>query len=461
MNAPSRLSEINLPLAVLWLRGLALVGLMGCAFITVMMPDKVPLLLMLLLALAIGVGAFLFPWFTLGLAVAQFIVSIDWFYGANEWVANNVGALEMSSFQKLVVLLATLPAFMRGGIRARLNPPLLALLFMLAMTFTISSTFPSLTPFQSVKTLLGLGLPFIFFSMKMPRRPLEAYILVIALLPVISVVLGYFCELQGFMNLDRGPWKFYPQEYTGVHRLAGINIAAGLAYFGFISVFLSLYQALTRGKRWYFLLAAVSTVIVVLTLTRMPIACVLVFAVLSTLVVSHRSLKWSNRVVLFVLGALVIAVVLTFSWSSLETRFFGVGSHALNTSARDELWPIALSTFNVNPVFGRGLGTGAIFLLDNANSMLAQLRVTHNEYLRLLLDGGVVGLVAYILALGFLIVRESSPLTRDQKKLVAILFFVFAFYSFTDNTISGPPTIVLFFSLASVFALGRYEAESP
>ena len=78
-----------------------------------------------------------------------------------------------------------------------------------------------------------------------------------------------------------------------------------------------------------------------------------------------------------------------------------------------------------------------------------------NEYLRPLVDGGIVGLLLYIGGLVVHLAIEAKYLTRDEKVLIFGFFGLLAIYSLTDNTLTAPPTLVMGIVLALLLQKAR------
>jgi len=83
----------------------------------------------------------------------------------------------------------------------------------------------------------------------------------------------------------------------------------------------------------------------------------------------------------------------------------------------------------------------------------------HNEYLRIGVDGGYVGIA---LVMGFMTLwtwRWSRGLTQAERIIVRLIVFCFALESITDNTLIAATASVLFAFLSAVFARGASEAR--
>ena len=99
------------------------------------------------------------------------------------------------------------------------------------------------------------------------------------------------------------------------------------------------------------------------------------------------------------LGGIDLAVVLTYA-----TRGF---------SGRDITWSAALLSWQGHPIVGYGLGSAAAVIAPDVSWIYPDVS-THSTWLRMLVETGGAGLVAYALALGVLIVQVWRLRVTDR-----------------------------------------------
>ena len=127
------------------------------------------------------------------------------------------------------------------------------------------------------------------------------------------------------------------------------------------------------------------------------------------------------------------------------------------TSGRASSWSYVYSVAEVNLAFGRGLGAGPLVGASPSNTQgfLAQ----HNEYLRMLLEGGFIG---GFVVLSSAIFATTSAVRRVPSGRQATLWAYLvgcAVYSFTDNTLSAPELAVsLLLTLGLATAPSAWES---
>lgn len=430
-------------------------------------PNMVMKLNVLALLVAAGAASLMFPGTVLILTILSFLLSPENFLFTTKFQAQHVPNIEIQSLQKFVLIGALGPAVLRYGIRPVMNQGIAAIIILAGLTFIAATPYPGLTPMQTLKSFVGLALPFFFFNLRLQKKWLDPHLTVIAFFPIISIAVGFLGEMAGLRDSDGHYWGMITHEFTGAIRLAGINIPAYLAFFTYISFFVCLYKAIALKQRSFYVLGGIALATIILTGTRTPSVCAIVMAGITIFFSSGRDLRGSSKFIVTVLGVSFLAAILAYYWPDLQARMASNSSEAgtaINTSGRAGMWDYLLGIWDVNQMFGRGLGTGAIALLGVVNQPTFA-KAAHNEYIRLLVDGGIVGLIVYVLGVVMLLFQEGRYLTRTQGVSIVALFVSFALYSFTDNTISSPPSIVLFYAVALVMAKARFErleqAERP
>ena len=132
-------------------------------------------------------------------------------------------------------------------------------------------------------------------------------------------------------------------------------------------------------------------------------------------------------------------------------------SGAVAGRGRDTIWLHYLGLVQERPLLGHGLGAG---LLGRSYYDLP-----HNEYLRLLVEGGILGLVLYG---GAVVLWGRQVLARvdvRERPFVRALFAALAVYALTDNVLTMAPGLVPFVYLALILGepgtLGRATNDTP
>jgi O-antigen ligase len=146
----------------------------------------------------------------------------------------------------------------------------------------------------------------------------------------------------------------------------------------------------------YFVIATV--VLTLLSLSRSALAAQLTIVVLAWVGTSTNFRTVVRAAAAFVIVA-ALALAAVFFYAPLNHRFFGgdkaqVGGFSINVTGRDALWSANWAWFKEKPWIGWGAGSS-----DRMTSALPGgfAGHPHNDYLRLLVDYGVVGLTLWLI----------------------------------------------------------------
>lgn len=177
-----------------------------------------------------------------------------------------------------------------------------------------------------------------------------------------------------------------------------------------------------------------------LTLSRLPL-------VLSALLIIMIGLRSDRPVIATVVRGLVVAAIVftVFSvYTPLQERFIdndgtSLGGFQVGTSGRTTIWAALLDqTSRSTKLFGLGAGASEHFVLQQFGG----ISQPHNDYLRMYVDFGQIGLVLFVaslivIAMGamrrWLIARNSEQAAIHLAALMLIL--ITAAYAYLDNVI--------------------------
>jgi O-antigen ligase len=394
----------------------------------------------LAVAATVGLLIYLFPATFLGLTFISIVASPE------NLLASAFEQNEIRSLHRLALLFVLAVNVWRYGFVLRSNPPIFALLAMFVISLVAADFLYTLTYFQMIKSLIGLVLPFMFLHCVYRRDAIETYLKLIAFLPLFSVVAGLVVQAAGIRPAIQ-------LEYTGAMRLQGMNIAAYLAFFGYAAFFVCLYQVMTTGRRGYYVLAGINLMIILLTGTRMPTLMAAVLSVAVLLFAPQRSFRMSSRITVVIAGLVLMSAFFYVFWPQIEPRIFG--RTAAGSAGRDVIWSIYMDAISKNPWFGRGIGSGVVLLPSIDDYRVAFTNAAHNEYLRILMDGGYVGLIMFMSAMAWWVRSECRHMLKEEQVLFIAFWATFLLYSFTGNSLSSPPTLVVFFTVALVVQRAR------
>lgn len=139
----------------------------------------------------------------------------------------------------------------------------------------------------------------------------------------------------------------------------------------------------------------------------------------------------------------LVTWVLMLSFEPLRNRFLvgdnavEIGGLAINTSGRSALWEAVREHAMRAPLLGHGPGSAVVFVTER----FGVITQPHNEYLRVLHDDGLVGLLLFILGCLLVLIRIVERIARtDQPIHWAALFALSATLAAasTDNVLVYP-----------------------
>jgi len=101
-------------------------------------------------------------------------------------------------------------------------------------------------------------------------------------------------------------------------------------------------------------------------------------------------------------------------------------------------------------------------VVPQTSDVVLQMRTwaAHNEWLRMLVEGGQVGRAGLVLSFALWCWDHTRRLIRAERAIMRLVFVAFACHAFTDNVLISTSACVLFAFCAAVFARGALEAEA-
>ena len=367
------------------------------------------------------------------------------------WGGPRIG-YEWGLDQTLIVFALAMSA-LRYGVRRTINWPILALVTTFGLSLAFGNLNPKLTLAFMLMSLAYLALPFAFTQVVLEPGSRRACALAIALAPLLSVALGAVLQLLGI-------WEVFSYGRWGGdwYRLQGaIGDAATFAALAFAGFVVAVHEATRPARPYAIPLAVINMILVIFSGTRMAIFASLCFVgVYGMLSKDLRELcRQQRRAVLSGAGAVFICVAAYLP--TLRSRTFNAGFSSVQMSGREDAWPFFLQEWLFSPVFGRGFGAG---FLDTGLAHWGALP-PYNEYLHLLVIGGVAGfaLIVGALALWFRdLYKVASP--NDRRFLLALLP-AFGAYALTDCMLSHFTILALYAYLGVQLTRPRISGFLP
>jgi O-antigen ligase len=228
------------------------------------------------------------------------------------------------------------------------------------------------------------------------------------------------------------------------------------------------------GRRWAYWVVGLTLVLTLLSLSRSALAAE--FALVALARFDLRNFRGWIAAIGAVVVTLAVALAAVFFYAPLHHRFFHgdtrtVGSFNINVTGRDALWSANWGWFKQAPVIGHGAGAS-----DRLTTTLPDHGAghPHNDYLRIMVDYGLIGLALWLAAYLSLVrytwrrwkeVRGSGTAAEHIHAAAFLVLIGLALTMIVDNPLievskMGPVAVLVGMSLG-LPALRRAPVERP
>ncbi len=345
-------------------------------------------------------------------------------------------SINLASILGIVLIVATIAKIPDKLIKFKKNPLLkqwLAFLFILAVgilfSFNKTSSVSELIRVSTIFSLFVLG----FVALKNKRDFLELTVVIIISMIIPSIVAFYQLMTNTGLSLS---YQDVPNRLFGTFAHPNLfafsltlSIALSMGMFLFVDKVYQKWLYATSFLMFFLLL--------ILTYTR-GAWILFAFMILSAGVLRLRKFLFFSIIIFFSVYLLVAPIrervnsITNLSpYSSISWRF--------------KLWQDSLVYFKEAPIMGHGTGTAEELILERRGSRLGS-PAPHNDFLRILLGNGVIGVVAFVvifLSLSRELFLEFLSRAKRNDEL-AFLFLIFLCFSmglyaasFGDNIINA------------------------
>jgi O-antigen ligase len=344
----------------------------------------------------------------------------------------------------------------------------------------------SIDPYSTRLALVQILALFIYFAAALafidsPKR----LRLIVRTVTIFGFVLALLGLIQSFTSPDKIYWlKELPQStpfgpfYNRHHFAAYMELALALP------LGLLLSGAIETDKRPLYIFAAVLMGIALLTTgSRGGMIALLAEAVFLVVFSSFgrgedaksEGEKTGRARSALVRAGLVLALVLAlfggavlFGGEAALSRMVGTVNSEDPTTGRAHFWSVTLDIIKTHPVTGSGLGSyGLAYTRFDSRNGLFRLEQAHNDYLQVMADAGIIGVVLvlfFIIALfrmGFARRETEDPFRRGVATGALAGCFAVLVHSFFDFTLHTTANALLFLMLAAFATInGRVEQAS-
>lgn len=339
----------------------------------------------------------------------------------------------------------------RFGPRPDLLCPAWAFLVMLAGGL-VHGLYPGLTLAESLRSTIGSITPFVFCFSRVPRPWAEAIIRATKWCPVVALAACLPLAAAGIR-------PFFVE--SGGARLGGLGHPAFLANVCLPAIYACLIQLYREGRRGDLLLLVVNGLILMLTGARAPLFYAVAVTAVSLLSIRSAVFAARHRLALILSVLAVLPVLALLAGSLGEIRLFNViVNETTNLSGRGLLWPNFEEAAARSPWFGWGVGAGNV-VVSHDSEIVQEMHTwaAHNEYLRINVEGGLLGRTLLVALFAAWAVVHTRGLRQSDRRIMRLAFLAYAGLALTDNVLISTPACVMFTFVAATFA--RADQDRP
>jgi O-antigen ligase len=311
---------------------------------------------------------------------------------------------------------------------------------------------PELSTGESLRSLVGSMAPFAFSFSRLSRDWCEAVLRTVRWLPLLVAAFGAALNLAGLHRLV---------ALQDGARLAGAGHPAFMAAFALAGAYACLLELLRRGRGGDLALLCANLALLVLTGARAPTAIGAAVVGLSLLFARSPAYPMRRRAKVLAAGAIAACALVPAVSQLTSLRLFNaLDNDAGGLSGRAEIWPLFEAARDASPWVGWGTGAGKVLVSED--SLLAHLLGTtaaHNEYLRIGVDGGWIGVGLLVAAFVLWTWRHTRGVLASDALVMRLALAGSAIHAYTDNTLIATTASVMFAFVSAAFARGRLETR--
>ena len=217
-------------------------------------------------------------------------------------------------------------------------------------------------------------------------------------------------------------WPFY--LILGLCSVKGQNIDHYFLYFGMLVIFIPyvLYKIRGGNLRKYIFIAITLMIPAILFPKRTPIIGCMIGCTIVLI------LRYKLKAVVPILMLSVLPVVLLFTVPQLKEKFFvdssltfsdfleaGVEFENINSNGRTFFWGLAYDKFyKNNEIIGSGTGSLKTYMRSSENQYGDSFQLLHNDWLHILCENGIVGVILLLIAMISTLVKCYKLLRKNM-----------------------------------------------
>jgi len=290
----------------------------------------------------------------------------------------------------------------------------------------------------------------VFFSCLTALKSIEKPLLYISTVFAYSLFIEGGITLVDYLNQD---------NFTGVANNRNISSSSIIIKLPFLIYIISNTSKISQ-KNFYRMIEFMSIISIVILQSRLGLGSMILIYLMMFFYFKVSKKQF------FVPLLMVFLSVSTINYGDLNTENKNYNVFNLttdeSTNQRIQFYSIALDLFANKPIVGHGLGSWKYESLkykDSASKTILVPYYTHNDFLQILVELGVLGLLIYFVFLKNLLRRLMVKLQNtDAKKIVLIAIIMFVFNTMLNFPIHRSQEYIPFIIIAAlVFALTKND----
>ena len=356
---------------------------------------------------------------------------------------------ELTTVHHLLVLVLALPHLIQRGLRQWWNPIFVAYSVLLIFSFSLAQRPEQLETLQSFRSMFSFLLAPLLFQINLQAPTAYRVVQIVAFWHISNTLIGLLIlPIGGHSPINNVylTWRFQGGSDTSDFAISGLLALVSCL-------------VLARQHRGYYALALLALVMVLFTFSRVPavLAVVIVCLLLAKYQTALVNLTWKDlRPVVLWASPLVVVIAILSIQGFIARTFHDVGSQSdfelsenivIYSSGRLDAWRWNWERAMTSPVFGLGVGAGTLPFPENPNAFRTPL----NEFLRLLVDGGWLGLGLVLLAYAYTFWWVWLRTPPELRLYLACLYLVYGVSFSFFNALSNQQFAVNFWMLLSAF----------
>ena len=292
---------------------------------------------------------------------------------------------------------------------------------------------------------------------------------------LLTICIGY--AIYRSINFQNGIWTFnpHPPVYTWLNYFYGFELSifhhpSYLSLYILFSVFIAmeafLDKSIRKRKRIFFLIISIILLLSIYLLSSRGEILATIIAVPIYFLFRYKEIGINRIAGLFIIICIFVLIPICISNPRLHYYFRTDSnvelSNKIHKESRLAIWKSAFKLISKNLVFG--VGTGDIQnelnkeYYQSGDKDLTNVKNlnTHNQFIEILLENGLIGLILFITFIGMMLYISIS-----ERNIIYIMFILIVFISFLFETMLNRLAGVSFFALFSFLLLHVKSISNP